>query len=93
MADLKGFVRAVSSREVDFTDKKTGEIKKFVVRSFNVEGVWLQVNDKSISLPDKGRKVYVSFHPEQTAKVVKNKASEDKRYYTNLVVDGLQYVQ
>lgn len=43
MADLKGFVRAVSSREVDFTDKKTGEIKKFVVRSFNVEGVWLQL--------------------------------------------------
>ncbi|HZQ09760.1 MAG TPA: hypothetical protein VFD70_24500 [Anaerolineae bacterium] len=89
MAQLKGFVSAVSTRNPEYVDKKTGEKKTLEVRSFNVEGVWLQLPNKSLALPEKGRQVTLAFHTETTTKEEKG---GKKKYFANHICDGYQYV-
>jgi len=96
MAQLRGFVKAVSIRDVKYMDKKTKKEKTFQNRSFNVEGIWLQVNDNSISLPEKvadvggQREVSVIFHRVENSKV--DEKSGEKKYFQNLICDGWKYV-
>lgn len=96
MAQIRGFLQAVLVRPVEYTDKKTKEKKTFENRSFNIDGVWLQVNDKSVTLPQKAvngegkREIQATFHRDQTSKV--DTKTGEKKYFQNLICDGWKYI-
>lgn len=96
MAQIRGYLQAVSVRSREYTDKKTKQKRSFENRSFNIDGVWLQVNDKSVMLPEKSsngegkREIQATFHRDQTSKV--DEKTGEKRYFQNLICDGWKYV-
>lgn len=90
MAQLKGFVSKVTTKTNEYVDKKTGEKREIVNRSFNVEGVWLSLPAARMELPQEGKQVLATFHTD-TRKVTDAKTKQDK-YYSNHICDGYQYV-